>query len=181
MPNWRACINLLTAFGYISPSVQLGSQKRPIQLGESSNATARAPPAKRANQAPPPDYSKIGSFAMAVVDSPTHVTIGASKYHKAQVLAKLNLTADQICLPSVLCKKGVAARPFADQIGHESHTSPLHTFSASILSLASACRWKTPLSGLRRETRTRCDASDMKARGARRMPIKGEAGLTNRK
>ena len=128
-------INLLTAFGYVSPSAQPGSQKRPMQLGESSGAATREPQAKRANQAPVPDYSKVGSFAMAVVDGPTHVIIGASKYDKAQVLAKLNVPGDQICLPAFLCKKGAAACPAADKAGHESHTSAQHTFPAAMLSL----------------------------------------------
>ena len=128
-------INLLTAFGYVSPSAQPGPQKRSNQFGETSSAAAREPQVKRANQAPAPDYSKVGSFAMAVVDSPTHVTIGASKYDKAQVLAKLNVSGDQICLPAFLCKKGAAACPFADKAGHESHTSAQHTFPAALLSL----------------------------------------------
>jgi len=128
-------INLLSAFGYVSPTSQPGSQKRPVQLGESSSAAARAPLAKRAAQTQAPDYSKVGSFAMAVVDSPTHVTIGASKYDKAQVLSKLNLTGDKICLPAFLCKKGAAACPFSDKEGHETHDSTLHTFPAALLSL----------------------------------------------
>ena len=108
------------------------SQKRSLYVaGQPSSSGATGVPGKRLAASARPSYAQVGSFASSVQDSEEFLTIAGSKYAKTLILAKLGLTANDICLPSFLCKKGAAACISPGQAGHESHDSPMHVFSAT--------------------------------------------------
>jgi len=124
--------NVLTRFNYAPiPVPAPGSAKRPAAVGQGSSTDARVPSAKKADQTPRPDYSKVGSFAGSVSEDSVHIVIGATKYVKALILDKLKVKPEDTCLASFLCKKGAAACPLAGQPGHEAHDSALHVFPAA--------------------------------------------------
>ena len=102
------------------------------------HAPGRAGPQGRqpaSSRPPPPAFNELGSFAYAVKEDESSVTISGVKYAKAPILQKLGLREEDICLPCYLSWKGAAACPKAGQTGHEATDSVLHVFSESAVAL----------------------------------------------
>jgi hypothetical protein len=139
-------INVFTLFGYAATGAQAPLPARrssPPGAASSSDSRLVVPSDSRGGSNPPrskqaKDFSRVGSFNSSVSELGDVLTIGATRYAKSQILDRLGLRADAICLASFLCKKGAAACPCPGQAGHERHDSSLHVFSEAVLALRPA-------------------------------------------
>ena len=82
-----------------------------------------------------PAFTELGSFAYAVKEDANVISISGVRYAKGLILEKLNLKEEEICLPTYLSRKGVAACPYAHRPGHERADSALHMFSDTAVAL----------------------------------------------
>lgn len=104
----------------------------------SSSDDAGAPPPKRLAITMRPPSPELGSFSFAIKDLGDTISILGIKYVKAPILKDLNLKEEDICLPSFLSNKGVAACILAGTPGHERADSAAHIFSEAANKLRSS-------------------------------------------
>ena len=93
------------------------------------------PPPKRLALTFRPPSPTVGSFSFAVKDFGDYIEIWGARFAKKLMLAKLNMTEAEICVPAYLSTKGAAACLCAGEPGHERPDSALHIFSPELLAL----------------------------------------------
>ena len=140
--------------------------KRPFRATESTAPLVLPPPPKRLAITMRPPSPTVGSFSFAVKDLGDIIEIWGQRYAKRPILAKLNLTEKDICLPAYLSTKGGAACLQAGEPGHERLDSSLHVFSEEARTLRS--QFDLPPYRLPRATRAQVAATQRSLRSAAR-------------